>query len=187
MLKGTLVTLVPAKLDDRQKIYEWCFHCETSKFHSGPPNYPNVPIPTCEEFYGEYADYFFTGLQPKDGRGFMIAHDNAPVGFISYCSFHLKPDKAELDIWLNSEKNCGKGFGTDAIITLSDWLGATLGIREFIMRPSKQNLRAIASYKKAAFEESDMPPDNYLLEEYIPLYGDGDYGTNETALMVKQI
>ena len=187
MIKGKIIDLVPASLSDRQKIYDWCFHCETSKSHSGPPDYPDLHIPTFEEFYNEYADYFFTDSKLADGRGFMIMHDGEPVGFISYCSFHLKQHKSELDIWMNSEANCGKGFGTDAIISLADYLGETFGTREFIMRPSVKNSRAIASYKKAGFEESDMLPGDYLLDEYVACYGDGDYGAGETALLVKRI
>ena len=187
MIKGTRVNLLPATLNDRQKIYEWCFHCETTKSHSGPPDYPNVHIPTFEEFYDEYADYFFTGNSPTDGRGFIIQFEGTDVGFVSYCSFHLKPHKSELDIWMNSEAHCGRGFGTDAIIALADYLGEILGIREFIMRPSVKNLRAVASYKKAGFEESEMQPGDYLLDEYLVCYGDGDYGTGETALLVKRI
>ena len=186
MIKGNIIDLVPATLDDRQKIYEWCFHSETTKSHFGPPNYPNVTIPSFEEFYEEYAPYFFTGTSPADGRGFMIVHDGEPVGFISYCSFHLKPKKSELDLWMNLEVNCGKGFGTDAIISLSDYLISAMGISEIIMRPSRKNTRAIRSYKKAGLEESDMQPGEYLLDEYLSVYGDGDYGEGETALLIKR-
>jgi len=186
VIRGKQVSLVPAKLEDRQAIYDWCFHGETTKSHSGPPDYPNVPIPTYDAFYDEYADYFFTGSRPKDGRGFLIMQNGEPIGFISYCAFHLKPRKAELDIWMSCEKHCGKGFGTDAVTALADWLKENLAVRECIMRPSKKNKRAIAAYKKAGFEESDMPPTNYLLEEYLSLYGDGDYGANETALLAKR-
>ena len=187
MIKGKIIDLVPATLSDRQSVYDWCFHCETTKSHSGPPDYPNVCIPSFEEFFDDYADYFFTGSNPDKGRGFIIIHGKDLVGFISYCSFHLKPHKSELDIWMNSETNCGKGFGSDAISSLADYLVQTLGIREFIMRPSKKNYRAISAYTKAGFKESTMPPDDYLLAEYVAFYGDGDYGINETALLVKLI
>ncbi|MCL2677559.1 MAG: GNAT family N-acetyltransferase, partial [Clostridiales bacterium] len=186
MIKGNKITLVPAALEDKQKIYEWCFHSETTKAHSGPPDYPDVPIPGSEEFFEDYADYFFTGAAPQNGRGFMILHDGEPVGFISYCSFHLQPQKAELDIWMNCEANCGKGFGSDAVFSLAEYLHQNLGVTELIMRPSVKNARAIKAYKKAGFEKSGKAPAYYLLEEYMPLYGDGDYGVNGDALLVKK-
>ena len=187
MIKGSVVDLVPARLDDRQKIYDWCFHSETTKSHAGPPDYPDVPIPSFEEFYEDYAEYFFTGSAPGDGRGFMIWHGKEPVGFISYCSFHLKPHKAELDIWMNLEGNCGKGFGTDAIRSLAAYLAKTMGVREIIMRPSLKNTRAICAYKKAGLQESAAAPGEYLLEEYLSVYGAGDYGEGETALLMQQL
>ena len=186
MISGNIVDLVPATLDDRQKVYDWCFHSETTKFHFGPPDYPDVPVPSFEEFCDDYVDYFFTGLSPDKGRGFVILHDEEPVGFVSYSSYHLKPHKAELDIWMNCEANCGKGFGTDALISLGDYLNETVGIYELIIRPSAKNVNAIKSYKKSGFEESDMPAYDYLLDEYISLYGDGDYGSDETALLIKK-
>ena len=187
MIKGNIVELIPAKMEDRQKIYDWCFHSETTKSHSGPPDYPNHPISTFEEFFSEYADYFFTGEFPEKGRGFMITHDGDPVGFISCCSFHMKPNKSEFDIWMNSEANCGKGFGTDAIVSLANYLNENLGINEMIMRPSIKNERALTSYKKAGFNDSDKDPSEYLLPEYVDIYGDGDYGADESALLVKQM
>ena len=187
MIKGTIIDLTPATLDDRQKVYDWCFHSETTKSHSGPPDYPESPFPSFDEFYDDYADYFFIGAAPADGRGFIILHGGEAVGFISYCSFHLKQHKSELDIWMNLEANCGKGFGTDAIISLAAYLGETMQVREVIMRPSLKNLRAIRSYKKAGLEESNQVPGDYLLDKYLSVYGDGDYGAGETALLTKRI
>jgi diamine N-acetyltransferase len=54
-IKGDKVNLIPASLDDKQKVYEWCFHSETTKTHSGPPDYPENPIATYEEFYESYS------------------------------------------------------------------------------------------------------------------------------------
>jgi len=186
MIVGSIIDLFPATLDDRQRIYEWCFYSETTKYHAGPPDYPDVIIPTLKEFCEDYTDYFFTGAMPDSGRGYIIAHNKESVGFVSYSSYHLKPYKAELDIWLNSEANCGKGFGTDALVALGDYLNKTLEINELIIRPSVKNINAIKSYKKSGFEESNMPACDYLLEEYLSLYGDGDYGENQTALLVKR-
>jgi len=187
MIKGEKVELVPATLDDKQKIYDWCFHSETTKSHSGPPDYLENPISTWEEFFDEgYVDYFFTGMEPENGRGFMILYDREPIGFISYCSFHLKPRKSEFDIWMHSEAHCGKGFGTDAIVALSGYLNKNIGVTELIMRPSVKNTRAVKTYMKAGFEKSDKSPSDFLLPEYIPLYGDGDYGEGGDVLLRKK-
>jgi RimJ/RimL family protein N-acetyltransferase len=186
MIKGNKVELVPATLEDRQNVYDWCFQSETTKSHSGLPDYPEAPIATWEQFCEDYTDYYFTGTQPSDGKVFIIRHDGEPVGFINYSSFHLKPHTSELDICIGRESNCGKGLGTDAIITLGNYLNKTLGIHELIIRPSVKNTRAIESYKKAGFVISDTSPCNYLRDEYVVLYGDGDYGAGGSMLLVKR-
>lgn len=188
MIKGNNVELVPAGLNDKQNVYDWCFHSETTKSHAGPPDYPDTPIATWEEFFDEgYVDCFFTGDQPENGRGYIILHDGEAVGFISYTSFHLKPGNAELDIWMNSEANCGQGFGADAIVALGTHLNKNLGVRALIMRPSVKNERAIKAYMKAGFEKSGKPAAYYLLDEYMPLYGVGDYGEGGDVLLVKHL
>ena len=187
MIKGDKVKLIPAKLEDKQKAYEWCFHSETTKSHSGPPNYPENPILTYEEFCEKgYEDYYFTGENPKDGCGFFITVDGEPIGFISYSCFHLKPGIAELDNWMQSEKNCGKGFGTDAVIALGNHLHETLGIHTLIMGPSVKNSRAIRAYEKAGLVKTNQRMSDFLLSEYLSKYGEGDYGEDQTAVCVKR-
>ena len=79
MIKGNKIELVPANLEDRRKVYEWCFHSETSASHSGSPNYPGIAIPNYGEFCDDYVDYFFTGTEPNKGRGFFIMHNEEAV------------------------------------------------------------------------------------------------------------
>lgn len=190
MIKGEKVSLIPAALDDRQKIYEWCFQSETTKYHAGPPDYPNNPIPTYEEFYtsddGGYTEYYFTGEKPKDGRGFLIVKQNEAIGFVSYCTFHLKQMVAELDIWMNTEANCGNGFGVDALASLGDFLNKEMDIRELIIAPSIKNTRAVRAYEKAGFKKTDKVMSEFLSDEYATLFGEGDYGVDETCILVKR-
>ena len=54
MLTGNKVTLTPAEIKDKEAVYQWCFHSETTKYHSGPPSYPNAPIATETEFFPRF-------------------------------------------------------------------------------------------------------------------------------------
>ena len=187
MIKGQKIELVPATLEDRQKAYEWCFHSETTKSHSGPPDYPENPILTYAEFCEKgYEDYYFTGEKPKDGGGFFIIVEEELIGFISYSCFHLKEGIAELDNWIRSEENCGKGFGADAIMALGTYLHETLEIHTLIMGPSVKNARAIRAYEKAGLIKTNQSMCDFLLPEYVSAYGDGDYGAEQTAVCVKR-
>ena len=189
MIKGDKIRLVPAALEDRRRIYEWCFQSETTKSHSGPPDYPKNSIPTFEEFYtsdeGGYTEYYFTGEKPEDGQGFLIICEEEAVGFISYCSFHLKPGISELDIWMKDEASCGKGLGVDALISLGNYLSEEMGIRELMIAPSVRNVRAVRAYEKSGFKKTDQAMSEFLLDKYVPVFGEGDYGVEDTAIMVK--
>ncbi|WP_086348119.1 GNAT family N-acetyltransferase [Candidatus Enterococcus clewellii] len=188
MIKGKRIRLVPATLADRQDVYDWCFQSETTRAHSGPPDYPEKTIATYEEFCAEYyEEYYFTGEKPNEGRGYMIIAQGVPVGFISYSAFHLKPSFAELDIWMNSEANCGKGYGTEALMLLGEYLNETLSIKKLIIAPSAKNKRAIRSYEKAGFKQSEKAMFEFLLPDFVSLYGSGDYGEENTAVMTKQL
>jgi len=187
MIRGNKVELVPATIEDKQRAYEWCCHSETTKSHSGPPDYPESPISTWEEFFDEgYVDYFFDGSQLQKGRAFIVQIGEESVGFVSYTSFHLKPNRAELDIWMNREAHCGKGYGSDALVALAEHLNQDLGVRELIIRPSVRNTRAISAYLKAGFEKTDATISDFVLEEYLSLYGVGDYGEGGDLLLVKK-
>ena len=190
MIKGKKIQLIPATLEDRKKIYEWCYHSETTKYHSGPPDYPHNPIPSYEDFFasdeGGYTEYYFTGEKPAYGRGFLITNQSEPIGFISYCSFHLKPGLSELDIWIKDEANCGKGFGVDALISLGDYLHKEMDIQELIIAPSRKNERAVHSYEKAGFKRTKKKMSEFLTDEYVSIFGGGDYGEKETLILTKQ-
>lgn len=190
MITGERIRLVPATLADRQRIYDWCYHSETTKSHFGPPNYPDMPLPSYEEFYasddGGYTDYYFTGAKPGDGRGFLIVSGDETIGFVSYSAFHLKPGIAEIDIWMGAEASCGSGLGTEALIALGDYLNRELGLRALIIAPSIRNTRAIRAYEKAGFIKTDQPMCAFLADGYAAVFGQGDYGAAETAILVKR-
>ncbi|WP_321383547.1 GNAT family N-acetyltransferase [uncultured Enterococcus sp.] len=188
MATRSKIKLVPARLEDRKKVYDWCFQSETTKSHSGPPHFSEKSIASYEEFCTQYyEEYYFTGSNPEKGRGYLIVVEHVSVGFVSYSAFHLKPSHAEFDIWMNSEANCGKGFGTEALVLLSEFLEKEMNVTTFIIAPSVQNKRAVRSYEKAGFQLSNRRMKDFLKDEYISIYGEGDYGVEETALMLKCI
>lgn len=188
IVKGNCIDLRPATLADRQRVYNWCFQSETTKSHSGPPDYPEIAIASYQEFCDDYyEEYYFTGAYPEKGQGFLIMNNQEAVGFISYSTYHLKPSSAELDIWMKDETNCGKGFGNDALCTLSDYLQEELKINLLLIAPANKNIRAIKSYEKAGFQRTDKAMKTFLTEAYQLQYGCGDYGVDGTAILVKYL
>ena len=81
---------------------------------------------------------------------FVILEGETPVGAIAYGDIDARR-RVELDVWLGSEANCGRGLGTDAIEALVGYLQAELGVRTFMMQPSARNPRAVRAYEKVGF------------------------------------
>jgi diamine N-acetyltransferase len=155
-------------------------------FMMGPPAFPEAPVPTWEQFCADYLPYFFDGSRPHSGRSFIIevaAGDRASsepdphqrlhpgVGHISYSRLdELAGPAAELDIWMRDSSCCGRGWGTAAVIALSEHLETTFNVRELMLRPSARNLRAIHAYENAGFTRLSLS----RAEQDIR-YGPGEY------------
>jgi RimJ/RimL family protein N-acetyltransferase len=169
-LRGKLVHLRPTTTADKHQVYEWGNHSDITKSMKGPPTFPDQPVTAWDDFDRDYKDYYFDGSQPELGRGFLICTGEEAVGFIDYNDIDFVERYVELDIWLKSSKYCGRGYGTDAILTLCAFLKDKYNLEYAIIAPSRRNSRAVAAYRKAGFTEVPMST-----EEAKAKYGDGDY------------
>ena len=172
MIKGNIVTLQPANQNDKRTIYEWLIQWKSLAL--------DYSLPSWKEFCDDYKDFFFDGTKKNVGRCYLIVVDNAPVGQINYHTLHRNYKHTELDIWMKNDDSCGKGFGSDALITLCQYLHNELGIREFIIRPSAQNKRAIRAYQKAGFRKIECS-----LEKQLSRYSSPD--SDDCIVMIKYI
>jgi diamine N-acetyltransferase len=180
MIRGRLVALRPARLEDRRSVYEWMAESEVTQWMMGPPLFPEAPIPTWDEFCADYLPLFFDGTRPDFGRSYIVELDGDAIGHISYSEVDLAQRKAELDIWMRSEACCGHGYGSDALVALTSHLHQALGLTEFIMRPSRRNERAMKAYAKAGFVLLPLSP-----EEQAAIYGPTEH--HDTAVMGKRL
>jgi diamine N-acetyltransferase len=178
-----------AEISEKRKVYEWLCLSDTAPLHMGAPNYPESPIPTWTEYCRDFADFYFLPSEKDKGSVLVIESEGKEIGNMCYACFHLREGAAELDIWMNSLVNCGKGYGSAALKLLLEYLHKELRINSFIIRPSIKNARAIAAYKKAGFIQVDddikhLAVQSFLLPENLKEYGAGDYGVSETAVLV---
>jgi len=155
---------------DKRAIYEWLTKSDITPSIMGPPNFPDQPVTTWDEFRADYKSYYFNGSKPKLGRCFIIMVNNMPVEMVSYNEVDERRKRTELDIWMSCEANCGRGYGPDALQTLCEYLFQTYGIVEFVMRPSARNHRVIRAYEKAGFQRVELTSEQQEAE-----YGRGDY------------
>jgi RimJ/RimL family protein N-acetyltransferase len=174
MIKGKQITLRPAMLDDRRTVYDWSHDSDIAPLI----HLSDDSDETFQEFCDEWKEHFFTDASPELGRMFIITHEDTPVGAIAYNDIDSK-NRVELDIWLSSEANCGKGFGPDAIETLCAYLMASFGVHTFMMQPSARNPRAIRAYEKVGFVATPATPDEIEAE-----WGGVDH--HDSVLMIRE-
>jgi len=145
---------------------------------------------SCINYVSNTSDISYT-VDTSHLRPAGDTYDNARtirVGAIFYTCFYLKKHKAELDIWMNDIKNCGMGYGPDALRTLCRHLYDTQGISEFIIRPSARNQRAVKAYRKAGFKicckGHSLAKRIFMWRNYLPEYRVENY-KDEVVMALK--
>jgi diamine N-acetyltransferase len=184
-----MIEIRHALQSERDKIYDWLAFSDTASMHMGEPDYPENPVPTREEFDLGFEEFYFKEDTRKLGSVMIIESDGIEIGCMCYACFHLKPQAAELDIWMNARKYCGNGYGSAALVKMIDYLRRDFNVKNFIIRPSEKNKRAIRAYEKAGFrsvEDKTATIANYLSPQYVDQYGFGDYGFENTAVLVSE-
>lgn len=147
----------------------------------GPPNYPDHPIPSWEEFCDDYTLSFFNSSGDGKGRNYIIVINDDEIGTIGYDLLDKENDSVVLDIWMTSKKYCGHGYGVDALNALCNHIHRTFGITNYIISPSARNRRAIAAYRKAGFEYASTMTN----EKQQIMFGESEYDDN--VIMIKQL
>jgi RimJ/RimL family protein N-acetyltransferase len=180
----SMISIRHARIDERKKTFDW--YCDIFE-NNDQMDSSVVQKYSFQEYIDDFEDFYFVASGKNKGSVMIIQNDDEEVGCLCYACFHLKQDSAELDIWLKDEKTCGKGYGTTAIKKLISYLRKEKNITRYIIRPSEKNIRAIGAYQKVGFsvvKDKKQSVAQYLKPEFIDKYGVGDYGLDDTAVLV---
>jgi diamine N-acetyltransferase len=169
-------------MDDRRTVYDWLANSDLTASMLGEPKFPDEPVPSWEEFCEDHTLHFFEEEITEQGRCFIMQVGGEDLGQIYFNDIETKNGikRVELDMWMRAEKFCGKGYGTDALNTLCDFLAQQFGVEQFMVQPSARNPRAMRAYEKAGFVKLAVP-----LEEAVKEWGPNDYF--DSVHMVKTI
>ena len=176
-----------ANISEKEKTYEWLCLSDTAHMHMGAPDFPESPIPDWEQFQDDFEDFYYLESGRSKGSVMIIEQDGEEMGCVCYACFHVKPNTAELDIWLKEKRYCGKGYGPQALQLLVKYLADRQGVRNFLIRPSQKHTRAIAAYEKVGFtrtKDKERTIKEYLKNEFLDEFGPGDYGFENTAVLL---
>ena len=153
-IKGDHISLRPLREKDKETFYLWATQSEGTEFWYGEK--VGEPIPTRKEFFKDFTDHYFDHLQPLKGRSFAISvnEDKKEIGQINYqLDEELNNGKTyDIDIIIADIMDQNKGFGSTAIILLTNYLYESLKIKWFNIYTLPDNTRAIKSFEKAGFK-----------------------------------
>lgn len=146
MLRGPRVTLRPWTRDDLPALRRW---------HNDPE---------VMQYWGERAALVPEGMFEKDlatdGRftkfeenGYFCICDETgrAIGRIDYEDLRLPYRGAELAILLGEKETWSKGYGSEAIVVLLDFLFNEMGAHRVWLEVFASNLRAQRAYEKVGF------------------------------------
>ena len=165
---------------DRRHVFEWLAKSDVTASMMGPPGYPDHPVPDWEDFCADYVPHYSDNSEPQSGRCFIIVAKGQDVGVVCHNAIDEQRRLTELDIWLRSEADCGKGYGSNALRLLCQHLYELYGVKEFIVRPSKRNRRAIAAYERACFKLLSLTPAEQRMK-----FGEGD--CRDSVVLLRRI
>jgi RimJ/RimL family protein N-acetyltransferase len=152
MIRGEKVILRPMTPDERSLFYQWATQSEAASFWYG--ELVGEQIPTFQEFGQEFPGYYFDGSQPEKGQSLAIIVDNRAIGEINYNKIDRENNSVELDIIIAKDRDKNKGYGSDALKTLAEYLFQEMNIQTCFLETVTQNPRAIRAYEKAGFNKT---------------------------------
>lgn len=144
-IQGQNICLRPMKSDEFRLFYKWATKSDATPFWFGdqPPSYV--------VFKHDWPSYFFDGSKPELGRCFIISAGNQAIGQINYNEIDRNNHSTQLDILIANHKNMNKGYGTEAIDLLVDFLFNEMHVHLCWVDILSDNFRAHKAFQKAQF------------------------------------
>jgi RimJ/RimL family protein N-acetyltransferase len=142
-LVGRRVTLRAAKAGDEEYLVSAGRHAEIVKMY-GEDNPKDGPVPQAE------ADAFLN-LQLKSRFAWVIEHEDALIGSLSFHSVDRVDQRAMMATGLFSPDNFNKGLGSEAMSLVLGHAFGAMNLHRVSLRVLHFNARAIAAYQKLGF------------------------------------
>lgn len=149
LLQGARVTLRPLTPADQDLFYQWAVRSDATPFifHGEA----SEGLPTWEQLFASYQPHYFDDSDPTQGQSFGIQAEGRLIGQVNYDGIDPLDNSTELDIWIASSGDTSRGYGTDALNTLVEFLFEQLGVERCTIVPAASNTRAVRTYEKAGF------------------------------------
>ena len=146
-ISGTLVRIREKRTEDIPDEYAWRVDEELSRLDATRP---------LTMSYEDFFRYTREEIQFQSYRSKRLAVDTLGglhIGNVMYYDFNKKNAEIELGIMIGDKDYWGKGYGTDIVVTLLNYLFTVLGLKRVYLHTLAWNYRAQASFTKSGFKE----------------------------------
>lgn len=146
-LHGERVYLRRPTMEDAKHIFYWERDDEVWRYDPHRPYSKSMP---------EFLPGFERNYVQGNGRQFwFIIEDeqHVPIGTITYFNLDYRTGQVEIGLGLGDKTRWGKGYGSDAIRTVVDYLFNQQGIVRVYAETAEANQPARRSFARAGFSE----------------------------------
>lgn len=143
-LVGKKVKLRPKRIKDAANDYSWRIDAELCHLDAALP----IPV-SFEEYLKGYIEEI---NHPR--RGCCLAIETIEGKHIGNCSYFSLDDikqEAEMGIMIGDKTYWDQGYGTDAIVTLLNYVFSQTSVQRVYLRTLDWNKRAHSCFKKCGF------------------------------------
>ncbi len=145
MIIGSQIILREKRLADARDDYAWATDPELAQLDAVP-----VLTTTFSQYLSDYADEL-RNPHPTSRRFAIDTLDSKHIGNCSYYNISETKGKAELGIMIGNRDYWDKGYGTDAVTTLANYIFCQTNLKRIYLKTLESNTRAQKCFQKYGF------------------------------------
>ncbi|MDP4125915.1 MAG: GNAT family protein [Bacillota bacterium] len=145
MLKGRKTIVRSIEEDDIDALYNWYNDQDVNLWSSGA--WPLNTLLSKDQIAAKFLD------GSSDTYRYAVLNEkNSLIGSIGFKEINIPGQSATIYVVIGDKTFWGKGYGTDALITLSRFLFTQWNFHRLSLDTWDENIRAIKAYEKVGFK-----------------------------------
>ncbi len=144
-LFGDLVHIREKKIEDIADEYSWRTDEELSRLDA------TRPLTMSYDDFFRYSKEEMKFPNYKSKKLALDTKDNIHIGNVMYYDYSISNKQTELGIMIGDKDYWGKGYGTEAVQLLLEYLFSVLNLKRVYLHTLSWNYRAQASFIRAGF------------------------------------
>ena len=150
LIKGQMVILREKSIEDAADDYRWRTDEELAKLDA------TRPINMSFSDFRSYVEEEIRSPSPRSKRLAIDTTSGKHIGNFMYYDIDLRRGEAELGIMIGDRLYWGKGYGSDVILAVRDYLFSKTTLNRLYLHTLEWNERARKSFIKAGLREVEQ-------------------------------